>query len=269
MHYCGFTPRYEVDSQGNPIPYDGGRTDDPVPYNPPSPESPPETRTPSTLCPAGYTYNSSTGLCTTGTQSGTPPTLDSPGGSPNPGTGSCPLGFVQQPNGTCTATATSCPAGYVLSGGQCVSLGGYNPTTGTPNGTAGTGGATCGGPGQPSCSVTLTAPENLIEIDGAAPTVDSVHNFTDLLQEHKSTIEGWEQSDPSRSYLNQFATLLDTWFEPIPAGGCSPLSANFLGKTWTLNHCVVAEQVRAILGYALWLYFAASIFVMLTGGRKE
>ncbi|MDX9974776.1 MAG: virulence factor TspB C-terminal domain-related protein, partial [FCB group bacterium] len=192
------------------------------------------------LCPDKYRSNPTLGLCSSGESPGTPPTLEGPGGQPTSGTGSCPLGYVQQPDGRCTSTTptTTCPQGYFLNNGQCVSNGSYDPTTGTPSGSNGTGTGTCGGPGQPPCKIDLGGPGD---------------------------IEG-----PQLFELPEFEFDLST-LQPIdlgaPAAQCPPDVELPRGIVWSwATTCSFAEWMRPIFLGMAWLFAG---FIVLSGIPRD
>lgn len=94
-------------------------------------------------CPTGYNLDDATGLCVGGGSSGTPTSTDSPGTAGTPDQYTCPVGYAQNPDGTCAAPGNEnvgCPAGYTRnSQGQCTAQ------TSIPDASAGTG-ATPAGP---------------------------------------------------------------------------------------------------------------------------
>lgn len=261
--FCGFTPRYETDANGNPIPYTGEPTNEPPSHSAPPPANsgnPPPITCPTgqhysyiseicvpdtssggpIICPAGYQYNVAIGICTNATNNGAPPTLEGPGGQPTPGTGSCPLGYVQQPDGRCTSTTptTTCPQGYFLSNGKCLSNGTYDPTTGTPSGSNGTGTGTCGGPGQPPCKIDLGGPGD---------------------------IEG-----PQLFELPEFEFDLST-LQPIDLGAppaqCPPDVQLPRGIVWSwATTCSFAEWMRPIFLGMAWLFAG---FIVLSGIPRD
>jgi len=61
-----------------------------------------------------------------------------------------------------------------------------------------------------------------------------------------------------------FRSDLATWFDPVPAGSCSALSAQIGPWTWTWDPCPTAQKVSVIAEYAMWVFLCFSTFALVT-----
>jgi len=94
---------------------------------------------------------------------------------------------------------------------------------------------------------------------------ESQTEFEDVL---KDTVQGIALNPSIEQNKSAWVTAMESgWITPITLTGCQPIVSNFAGRSWTLDHCPVAEKISSIGAYALWFMFAVSMFVMLTGGR--
>lgn len=86
---------------------------------------------------------------------------------------------------------------------------------------------------------------------------------TKLLQTAKGEITDTALSNNRSAWQSAMA---DGWFSSVTLTGCQPIVSIFAGRTWTLNHCPVAETISNYGAYAMWFMLLVSLFVMLTGG---
>lgn len=231
--YCNYVPEYT----GNPaVPSD---------TNAPSPQTgDTNDKLPSAGCPAGYTLNSSTGLCTSGGTSGTPSTSGQPGSSGDDGSAACPTGYTRGADGRCTGTGNNpgstgaCPSGYTQdASGYCVSTGQIG-NNGKPDG-GGTG--HCGGTNEPPCEVDWGEfkphdPDAISDGDG---------------------IRGLMKS-PVDDLLN--------WTPQTSGGECPTPSFSMFGRSFTISsHCELMDGLRGVIeSVSLFIWAISALFIVLS-----
>lgn len=228
-------------------------------------------------CPAGYYFESPTGLCVSGATAGTASTPTTPGTAPDPGIAACPSGFTLGTDGKCTGGPVqqangsfACPSGYTANAsGVCTS---NSPATigsgSVPSSGVGSGAAPCGGLGQAACSVTIAGPADYAAIISADADTASKGQADGFVQGVLDKMASWSTLDPAKGNQNSFVDSYTAWFDAIPSSGCSAMSSTVGSYTWNWNPCPTAEKISTIGGYAMWIYFAVGVFVMVTGGRK-
>lgn len=211
--------------------------DGPASNHPTSPSSQPASNdvqqqtAPDPTCPAGYAYDSASGLCIQPPQPGTESTPESPGSSPTPGTSVCPVGYALQPDGTCKSQSAGpqgdylCPAGYTLQNGECVGDGGQ-----TGN---------------------VSPPESEPQID--FPSTDSA--FDEALNEFQNALTD--------------STAIDALpFTPnisIPSGYCAPFEFSIFGQSKSIDLCPLLAQVRSVLAWFYSMLFVLYVWRSLAG----
>lgn len=75
-------------------------------------------------------------------------------------------------------------------------------------------------------------------------------------------------ADPASSKYDQFRDAMGSWFDPIPASGCSPFSARIGPWTWNFDHCPTAYKIAEIGAYCMWVMLAFGVFALVTKEGK-
>ena len=188
-------------------------------------------------CPTGYTKNSS-GMCDAPAVGGTASTSTTGGTAATPGATVCPVGYTDSGNGQCTDRAPSnigCPNGYTQNAaGVCTSIGTVSDGAGSRE--AETAPVEAGG----------TAGKSVI---GAA-----ADGFSNLLATIANSVvpHGWTWGISS---LN------------LPTASCSPWVIQVGGRTVTIDYCPIAQKIREIGGYVLYIMTMIGLFNILAGPR--
>ena len=201
-------------------------------------------------CPTGYSLDTANGVCVSGGSAGTASTSTTAGTAPVAATGACPVGYTEQPDGTCNGAPTNnpvgggsfCPAGYSLVNGQCTNSGTANGAgTISSSGTVqshGTGTGSCGGINEPPCSVT---PTNASGVDLTTVTAAG----TGLISSTSAPSHGW------------------TWSVSLPTATCSTWTIATGGRTLSIDPCPTMTMLRDLFGYVFYILTAWSLFHIL------
>lgn len=88
-----------------------------------------------------------------------------------------------------------------------------------------------------------------------------VQEATDAYQAMQDKLTGGTDAAGDQA---SFSSELSTWFDPIPAGSCSPISSQIGPWTWAFDPCPIAQKVSDIAAYALWVFLAFSSFALVT-----
>lgn len=190
-------------------------------------------------CPTGYTLNSFN-LCVSASTPGTASTSTTPGTAGTPGATTCPVGYSDNGYGQCVANAPTtigCPEGYsVTASGQC-------QAPATLQGGSGEGEAEAG---------TISA--------AAATGATAINQAGDLMAENLLTI-------PNRSVDHGW-----TWgFSNLnlPTANCQPWVIETSGRQISIDPCPVAQKIREIGAYVLYVMTIIGLFNILTGNKPE